>query len=140
MVLETLAMLSCTGRALVCLYCTRPKAAPMKQITMPQYISVVPAMPPRPLNLTVSNRGMWMSASLAFTPVAANRVRKPSTIQNQYLLFLIIFGTEIITKDRRNMPTLFLEVDYPRQGQFMTAPKPFGVQALACSSDGPAWE
>src|SRR6266478_3747824 len=113
MVLETLAMLSCTGRALVCLYCTRPKAAPMKQITMPQYISVVPAMPPRPLNFTVSNCGIWMSASLAFTPVAANRVRNPSTIQNQYLLFLIIFGTEIITKEQPKRPTLFLGANTP---------------------------
>src|SRR5437867_8506525 len=104
-------MLLCTGRALVCLYCTRPKAAPMKQITMPQYISVVPAMLPKPLNLTASSRGMWMSASLALTPVAANSVSAPSTIQNQYLLFLIIFGTEIITKETRHKPTLFLETN-----------------------------
>ena len=36
-------MLSCTGRALVCLYCTRPNTAPMAQITMPSNIRVMPA-------------------------------------------------------------------------------------------------
>src|SRR5437588_9494997 len=82
-------MLLWTGSALVCLYCTNPNAAPSRQITSPPYISAAPLTPPKPSNLTVSKGGIWMAPSLAWAPVAAKRVMNPTTIQNQYLLFLI---------------------------------------------------
>jgi hypothetical protein len=81
-------MLSCTAKALVCLYWTKPKAAPMKQITIPIYISAGPLMPPRPLNLTCERGGMLISASLpnadeALTSAIVSRA------QNQGFSFLI---------------------------------------------------
>ncbi len=58
-------MLSCTGSALVCLYCTRPKIAPIKQIRIPRYISATPLTPPNPPKCTVVRSGITMSDSLA---------------------------------------------------------------------------
>src|SRR5438067_2818608 len=77
MVWETFAILSWTGRALVCIYCTSPKTAPMAQITIPMYMRVTPLMPPSPSNLTFVRSGMLMSASLAeaFATPAANNIR-----------------------------------------------------------------
>jgi len=62
---DTSRMESCTGRALVWLYCTRPNTAPITQITKPTYIKAVPLKPCNPANFTVSSGGIWMSASLA---------------------------------------------------------------------------
>ena len=41
-VLETFAMLACTGSALVCMYCNKPNIAPITHIRIPRYISVAP--------------------------------------------------------------------------------------------------
>src|SRR5437773_2891204 len=101
MVFDTLAMLSCTGSALVWLYCTQPKIAPMAQITIPRYINVTPLTPPRPGNVTCVRSGILMSASLAYTPLAAKSVRNPRTIQNQYLLFLIILEGRVLLNRSR---------------------------------------
>ncbi len=46
------------GRALVWLYWTQPKMAPMAHITMPKYIRPKPLMPPRPSNLTWVRSGI----------------------------------------------------------------------------------
>src|SRR5258708_7004149 len=70
MVWETLAMLSCTGKALVWRYCTTPKIAPMAQMRMPRYIRAEPLMPPKPSNLTLERSGILMSASPAKPAVA----------------------------------------------------------------------
>src|SRR5437870_2204899 len=94
MVLETVAMLSWTGSALVCLYCHIPKIAPIKQIKMPKYIKVVPLTPPRPANLTASNGGILISASLPKAAVDRPKMARMSTPQNHRLLFLIIYRAE----------------------------------------------
>ena len=58
-------MHSCTGSALVCLYCTRPNTAPTPQMSIPRYISVDPLTPPSPSNFTWAKSGIFMSASPA---------------------------------------------------------------------------
>src|ERR1035438_1185703 len=63
--LETFAMLSWTGRALVWVYWISPKTAPTKHRAMPMYISEIPLRPPRPSNLTWVRSGILISASLA---------------------------------------------------------------------------
>src|ERR1035437_5234897 len=62
---ETLDMDECTWRALVCVYWTRPKAAPTAQSRMPRYISVTPLMPPKPSKRTCVRSGILISASPA---------------------------------------------------------------------------
>ena len=81
--------ISCTGRALVCLYCTRPKTAPMAHIRMPRYISVTPLTPPRPANVTCVRSGILMSASLANAFVARPDKQNNATIHVVILIFLI---------------------------------------------------
>src|SRR5439155_17243751 len=91
MVFETLRIESCTGRDLVCLYCTSPKIAPTAQIRIPKYISVTPLIPPRPSNLTGARSGMLMSASLAATLIPLNtsniRFQNTSLVLDITLLF-----------------------------------------------------
>src|SRR5205809_1712511 len=60
----------------------------MTQITMPRYIRVIPLIPPRPLNLTVSNGGTMISLSLAnAVPVKANPA--DTATHSQFLEVLI---------------------------------------------------
>src|SRR5690348_14654501 len=101
MVLETFAMLSCTGRALVCWYCTSPKAAPTRHTRMPRYISVTPLMPASPPKWTVVRSGMTMSDSLAYPPVQLSREMKKRRTQKQCFLFFINSGARDY---RRNVP------------------------------------
>src|SRR5439155_5551100 len=101
-------MLSCTGRALVCLYCTRPNAAPIKQITMPRYISVKPLTPPKPSNLTVSSAGILISASLPKAAVVTQRRAKMSTPRNHRVLFLIVYRAQTIAEVGPMLPVHFL--------------------------------
>src|SRR2546423_4350716 len=44
----------------------------MAQMRIPRYMRVAPDTPPRPLKLTWSSAGTWMSASLAATLIALN--------------------------------------------------------------------
>src|SRR5439155_7303818 len=89
MVLDTLPIDSCTGSALVCLYCTSPKIAPAAQIRMPRYINVRPLTPPSPLNVTGARSGILISASLPRRGVTPHRTRINSS-GNQDLRFNII--------------------------------------------------
>src|SRR5882724_4331681 len=91
MVLETWAMLSCTGRDLVLPYCTSPKIAPIKQMPMPRNINVEPWMPPKPSNLTCVRSGMGMLASLAKHPIEPPNKATKRTAQNPSLFFFILF-------------------------------------------------
>src|SRR5205814_99209 len=75
MVLDTLPIDSCTGSALVCLYCTSPKIAPAAQIRMPRYIKVRPLTPPSPLNVTGARSGILISASLPRTGATPHPAR-----------------------------------------------------------------
>src|SRR5690348_16537549 len=104
MVLETRAMLPCTGRALVCLYCTRPKTIPMTQMASPAYISVMPLTPPRPPNFTVVRSGITMSDSLAYAPVEPSIISERRMNQYQCFLLLISLGV-IIAKEGQGLPT-----------------------------------
>src|SRR5438445_5812161 len=113
-VLETADMLSCTGRALVCLYCTNPKIAPMKQIRMPKYIKVVPLTPPRPANLTASKGGILISASLPKAAVDRPKMARMSTPQNHRLLFLIIYRSGDYVDLRPPLPVHFCGHEAPR--------------------------
>src|SRR4051812_22847505 len=67
-------MLSCTGSALVWLYCTNPKTTPMAQMSNPRYMSVAPLMPPSPLNATLLRSGILISASLADRDAGTRKV------------------------------------------------------------------
>src|SRR5437899_4796966 len=65
MMFDTLLIELCTGRALVCLYCTNPNTAPTAHTKMPRYMSISPLTPPKPANRTWVRSGILMSASLA---------------------------------------------------------------------------
>ncbi len=82
-------MLSCTGNALVCLYCTRPNRAPTPQSKMPRYISISPLMPPNPANLTSLREGILMSASPANTLVARPNKQNAASAHKEILVFFI---------------------------------------------------
>ena len=91
MVADTRAMLSCTGRARVCWYCTKPKTAPIKQTTKPQFIKAAPPKPPRVGNFTADKSGMTRSASPARDAVAVMTLHTTSpAIPVRSLLFRIV--------------------------------------------------
>ena len=58
-------MLSCTGKAFVWRYCTKPNAAPSRHTTSPRYSKAMPLMPPSPANVTCVRSGILMLVSLA---------------------------------------------------------------------------
>src|SRR4051812_27106318 len=84
-------MLSCTGSALVCMYCTKPKMAPMAQTMMPKYMSDKPLAPPKPGNFTWLKSGILISDSLAKALVEQPKAANTRTTQNHSLLFRIKF-------------------------------------------------
>ena len=92
MISETFCMESWTGRALVCLYCTRPKIAPIPQIKIPKYIRVIPLRPPRASNFTKLRSGSLMSASPARAdPVKANSAaRRAARLQNLHFAIVMM--------------------------------------------------
>jgi hypothetical protein len=63
-VFETVLMDLCTGRFLVCTYCSRPNSAPSAHTTNPSMSTVFPVSEP-PRNETACRSGMLMSDSLA---------------------------------------------------------------------------
>src|SRR5208282_4692162 len=89
MMFDTSPMLLCTGNDLVCLYWTRPKAAPKAHITMPRYINVTPLTPPKPAKVTCVRSGMLMATSPANTFVAKPDQQNNATIHVRILIFLI---------------------------------------------------
>src|SRR5215472_61704 len=83
---------SWTGNALVCLYCTRPKMAPMRHMKMPKYMRLMPLTPHRPLNLTVVRSGIFMSASPAAKALVPRKDKQiTANIHISFLAFLIHF-------------------------------------------------
>jgi len=91
--LETFAMLSWTGRALVCVYWISPKIAPTAHMAIPIYINEMPLRPPRPSNLTWVRSGIFMSASLARNDTAGTEATARAASDQRNLGNFIIYGT-----------------------------------------------
>ena len=87
MVFETVAMLLCTGKLLVCMYWIKPKMAPIAQIAMPINMSVCPVTPPNPEKVTLSSLGICRSASLAKAPPAPAS-DKAVVVNNDFSIFM----------------------------------------------------